>query len=310
MQLIYNGNIVASYLHIGGLMELIIDALMDSVRLLPFLFLVYLLIAYLESSGNNTLYKKLALKKGLGPVVGSTLGCLPQCGFSVVGANLYSRRMITLGTLLAIFISTSDEAIPILLAHPGMLKSVGLVLGIKFVIAIILGVAIDYMMNLTGKSKVTMELVETSQGTKEGDCHNHECGCHHNHNRGIWANAALHALKVFMFILVINLILNAIIEGIGEDSLSQILLSNSMWQPVLAALVGLIPNCAASIVLTEMYVVGNLSFGSLIAGLMTGAGMGLVILFKANKPLMQNIKILSLLYGSGVICGLLLQIIF
>ncbi|WP_410497165.1 putative manganese transporter [Cellulosilyticum sp. ST5] len=288
-------------------MELIIDALLDSIKLLPFLFLVYLLIGYLDSSTDNRLYRRLVGAKWLGPIIGSTLGCLPQCGFSVVGANLYSRGMISIGTLLAIFISTSDEAIPILFAHPGMLKSVGIVLGLKFIIAIFMGLVIEAIMRMLGRPTLTPKQMVSENMEVQGGCKCQD-GCH-SHNDGIWRSALLHTVKVFMYILVINLILNAIIEGIGEDSLSQILLSNSMWQPVLAALVGLIPNCAASIVLTEMYIAGTLSLGSLIAGLIPGAGMGLVILFKANKSFIENIKILGILYVTGVIFGMLLQMI-
>ena len=288
-------------------MELIIDALLDSIKLLPFLFLVYLLIGYLDSSTDNRLYRRLVRAKWLGPIIGSTLGCLPQCGFSVVGANLYSRGMISIGTLLAIFISTSDEAIPILFAHPGMLKSVGIVLGLKFIIAIFMGLVIEAIMRMLGRPTLTPKQMVSENMEVQGGCKCQD-GCH-SHNGGIWRSALLHTVKVFMYILVINLILNAIIEGIGEDSLSQILLSNSMWQPVLAALVGLIPNCAASIVLTEMYIAGTLSLGSLIAGLIPGAGMGLVILFKANKSFIENIKILGILYVTGVIFGMLLQMI-
>lgn len=288
-------------------MELIIDALLDSIKLLPFLFLVYLLIGYLDSSTDNRLYRRLVGAKWLGPIIGSTLGCLPQCGFSVVGANLYSRGMISIGTLLAIFISTSDEAIPILFANPGMLSSVGIVLGLKFIIAIFMGLVIEAIMRMLGRPTLTPKQMVSENVEVQGGCKCQD-GCH-SHNGGICRSALLHTVKVFMYILVINLILNAIIEGIGEDSLSQILLSNSMWQPVLAALVGLIPNCAASIVLTEMYIAGTLSLGSLIAGLIPGAGMGLVILFKANKSFIENIKILGILYVTGVIFGMLLQMI-
>lgn len=289
-------------------MELIIDALIDSIKLLPFLFLVYLLIGYLESSTDNRLYRRLVEAKWLGPIIGSILGCLPQCGFSVVGANLYSRGMISIGTLLAIFISTSDEAIPILFAHPGMLQSVGIVLGLKLIIAIFIGLVIEAVIRMTGKNptliknKAVTESIEVQNG----------CGCQggcHSHGSGVWRSALLHTVKVFIYILVINLTLNAIIEGIGGDSLSRVLLSNSMWQPVLAALIGLIPNCAASIIITEMYIAGTLSLGALIAGLITGAGMGLVILFKSNKPFIENIKILGILYVTGVIFGMLIQMI-
>lgn len=289
-------------------MDLIIDALIDSIKLIPFLFLVYLLIGYLESSTDNRLYKKLTEVKWLGPIIGSILGCLPQCGFSVVGANLYSKRMISLGTLLAIFISTSDEAIPILFAHPGMLTSVGLVLGLKVVIAVLVGLLIEVIVTMSGKKTAPIAgAVESEKVHVHNSC-SCQGGCH-DHGNGVWRSALLHTVKVFGYILVINLVLNAIIEGIGEDSLSSILLTNSMWQPALAALIGLIPNCAASIIITEMYIAGTLSLGSLIAGLITGAGMGLMILFKANKPFVENVKILGILYATGVLFGMLLQMI-
>lgn len=285
-----------------GLEHAIEHMFLDSFTVLPFLFLVYLLINYLEQNKSSTKYEKLIGKKGIGPVVGSLVGCLPQCGFSVVGSNLYSKRLISLGTLMAIFISTSDEAIPILFANPGMLKTVGLVLVMKVILAIVIGIVIDFIMS---QRESSVEAVEKELG------HKHCCGnaCCGGETGGIWKRTLVHTFKVFAYILVINFILNGIIEFVGEDSLGTILLTDSVWQPALAALIGLIPNCAASIVITEMFVAGTLSFGALIAGLCTGAGIGLVVLFKANKNLKENLKIVGLLYILGTAAGMLIQLV-
>lgn len=286
---------------IHGLEHAVEHAFLDSFTVLPFLFLVYLLINYLDQSNNKGRYNKLIGKKGVGPVIGSLVGCLPQCGFSVVGANLYSKRLISMGTLLAIFISTSDEAVPILLSNPGMLTEVGLVLLIKVVLVIVIGVVLDFLMDKTKRSEQEVQ----SKDINEVKC-NDAC-CHHKGN--LLKRTLIHTFRVFVYILVINLILNGIIEFIGEDALGKILLTNSVWQPALAALIGLIPNCAASIVLTEMFIAGTLSFGALIAGLSTGAGIGLVVLFRVNKDFKENLKIVGLLYLLGTIFGMLIQMI-
>lgn len=285
------------------LIDIVMDAVLDSLKIVPFLFLVYLLINYLEQNKNNTAYSNLIGKKGVGPIIGSLMGCLPQCGFSVVGANLYSKRLISLGALMAIFISTSDEAIPILLANPSMIKEVGLVLAVKVVLAIIIGVVLDFVI---GSKVAEAKTADMENAVKHAQCTDSCCS---GHKESIWKSTLVHTFKVFMYILVINLVLNGIIECIGEETLGKILLTNSVWQPALAALVGLIPNCAASIILTEMYVAGTLSFGALIAGLSTGAGIGLVVLFKANKHLKENLKIVGLLYLLGTVAGMLIQLV-
>lgn len=289
--------------------DIVADALLDSVKLLPFLFAVYLVIGYLEKNNKNILYKKMMGAKATGPIIGALIGCVPQCGFSVVGSNLYSQKFIGLGTLLAIFISTSDEAIPILLSEPEMIGMVVPILVIKVVIGIIAGLAIECVMCFNGSRRLvgaSGEEVDVVELVEEGSCC---CGGHHHEEKatGIWKNAAIHTATIFMYILIINLVLGSAITLIGEDQLGRLLLTNSMWQPALAALVGLIPNCAASIVLTEMYVAGSISLGALIAGLCTGAGVGLMVLFKTNKNKWDNLKIVGLLYVIGTVSGLLIQ---
>lgn len=300
-------------------MALVLDAWQDSIKLLPFLYGVYLIISYFEMNTDNRLYHKLMNTKWSGPITGALMGCFPQCGFSVIGANLYSKKMIGIGTLLAIFISTSDEAIPILIAHPNKLGMVAIILSLKVVFAIAIGLGIEGMSYvLAGKKAgkmvdVTGEMTFTHQEVVGSGC---GCGSHHHHNTvektgagHIWKEALRHTLKIFAFIFVVNAVLNGIIEGVGEGMLESVLLTNSSWQPALAALIGLIPNCAASIVLTEMFVAGTLSLGSLIAGLCTGAGIGMVILFKTNKNMMDNLKIVGILYITGTVFGMLIQFI-
>lgn len=297
-------------------MDLILDAWLDSIKLLPFLFLVYLVIAYFENNTENRIYRKLMRAKWSGPIMGALMGCVPQCGFSVVGANLYSKKMIGIGTLLAIFISTSDEAIPILIAHPNKLGIVGVVLALKVAFAIAIGLAVEGVSYMLADRKVLrMGHGSGSMSYPEMEMVGETCGCgHHHHHTGdeplnIWMQALRHTIKTFVFIFAVNLVLNGIIEGVGEEAMASLLLTNSMFQPALAALIGLIPNCAASIVLTEMFVAGSLSLGSLIAGLSTGAGIGLVVLFKSNKNIMDNLKILGILYVTGTVFGMIIQFI-
>lgn len=297
-------------------MDLIADALLDSIKLLPFLFLVYVVIAYFENNTENRLYRRLMRTKWSGPIVGALMGCVPQCGFSVVGANLYSKKMIGIGTLLAIFVSTSDEAIPILIAHPNMLGIVGVVLALKVVFAVAIGLAVEsasYI--LAGKKVIGVANISSNMAYSEAEMIQGSCGCGHHHHHAqdnplnIWSHALRHTMKTFIFIFAVNLVLNGIIEGVGEEAMASLLLTDSIFQPALAGLIGLIPNCAASIVLTEMFISGSLSLGSLIAGLCTGAGIGLVVLFKSNKNIMDNFKILGILYVTGTLFGMIIQFI-
>lgn len=291
-------------------MELLLDAILDSIKLIPFLYIVYLLIGYFEGHSDNRLYQKLSNSHFGGPILGALIGCVPQCGFSVVGANLYSKKMIGVGTLIAIFVSTSDEAIPILLAHPERIGQVFLVLGLKVFIAITVGLLIEGCVVLfKGKKALVLAqgmAITSDEEMGEASC---GCGCHHEaSDESLWLTALKHTLRILAFIFCVNLVLNVLIEGVGEGVLESILLTDSIFQPALAALIGLIPNCAASIVLTEMFVAGSISLGSLIAGLCTGAGIGLVVLFKNNKNFKENLMIVGLLYMIGTLCGMMIQL--
>ena len=226
------------------------------------------------------------------------MGCVPQCGFSVAAANLYSGRIITAGTLIAVFISTSDEALPILISEPEHLPLVFLLIGAKIAIAILAGFLFDL---IPGFPRLNVAVDEN---------HIHE-DCHTGGQmKDILLDACKHTIYIAVFIALVMLALNFAIYFIGEDQLSSLLMSNHLLQPSIAALFGLIPNCAPSIILTELYLSGSLSFGSLLAGLITGAGMGLVVLFRSNRQVKQNLLILLFLFAVGAISGTLIQLFF
>ncbi|NLJ58683.1 MAG: arsenic efflux protein [Tissierellia bacterium] len=277
--------------------ELIEHAFIDSAKMLPFLFAAYLVIEYIEHKSSGKLIQGL---RKFGVLGGAILGCLPQCGFSVAASNLYAGRIITTGTLIALFISTSDEAIPILLSNPGKLNTILLFIGVKILIAIVAGFGADYFLK---------EFFLTAS-KENGDTIQHlckDCGC--EEEDGIIKPALKHTLNIFVFIFLTNLVLSILISILGEENLSRILLNDNIFQPVLAGLIGFIPNCAASIILTQLFIDGSISFGSVIAGLSTGAGIGLMVLFKANQNLKENIKIITYIYIVSVLSGLLIQII-
>lgn len=274
-------------------------AITDSVKIIPFIFLIYLVIEYFEHKNNTWLSHKLMKTKHLGAVWGSLLGSVPQCGFSVIAADMYAERNITLGTLVAIFIATSDEAVPILLSYPDKLYLVISVIAVKIVIAVVCGLAVDALYRRKDKG-TTCEL-EHSHEHFHGNCES----C----DDGILKSAIKHTIRIFLFVLIATLLFTLLIETVGEERLGEYLLSGSAFQPFAASLIGLIPNCAASVVLTQSYLSGAISFGSLIAGLSSGAGVGILLLVKRNKNLVESIGIIILLYLIGSVSGMLIQII-
>ena len=279
------------------LLDVLTEALIDSLKMLPFLFGVYLLIEFLEHKSSGKMVRTLQKLGPFGAVGGALLGCVPQCGFSVAAANLYSGRMISAGTLIAVFISTSDEAVPIILGNPQNAKTAIKLLAVKVAIAIVVGIICDLVLKALNKPVLEKPCEQLCE----------HCGCE---NHGILYSAAKHTVSIFLFILAISVVLGGLIEIIGQENLSKLLLTDSVFQPFLAALIGFIPNCAASVILTQLFIEGGLTFGSLVAGLSTGAGLGLVVLFKTNKHFKQNISIAAVLYIAGALSGMLINMIF
>lgn len=278
--------------------DIFLDALLDTAKMLPFLFGVNLLIEYLEHKASDKFAAALRRLGPFGPVGGAAFGCIPQCGFSVAITNLFSGRLVSLGTLIAVYIATSDEAIPILLSNPQSVKYVWRLILAKLVIAVLAGLLVDAVLKFFRK-----------KGNEENEpyadlCEN--CGCE---DHGIVYSAFKHTVQIFIFLFIVSLTLGFAINLLGEERLNSILMTDSVFQPFLAALIGLIPNCSASVILTNLYVSGSLSFGSVVAGLSTGAGLGLVVLFKTNKNIKENIAITVLLYAIGALSGLVINLV-
>lgn len=270
---------------------------LDTVKLIPFLFLTYLAMEYLEHrAGKKT--QTLIKKSGrLGPVIGSFLGVVPQCGFSAAASNLYAGRIITMGTLLSIYLSTSDEMLPILISEGAPAPMIAKILLVKVAIGMVAGFVIDIFF----------------RRKEEEHDHIHEI-CEHEHchcEKGIFRSAVSHTLQITLYILLVAFVLEVLLNILGEDALANLISNRPVFGPVLAGIVGLIPNCASSVVITQLYLDlnGAMSFGTMLAGLLVNAGVGLLVLFRVNHDKKENLKILGLLYLIGVLAGIVLELI-
>ena len=272
--------------------EVILDTLIDLLKIIPFLFIAFLIMEYLEHHVNKK-RDKLINNKKIGPILGSLLGIVPQCGFSVMATNLYGARVITIGTLLSVYLSTSDEMLPLLISNNASLKLILTVLLIKVIVGMIFGYLLDLFYR-KGKEK-----------NKYSICEEEHCHCDEN----IFKSTLIHTLKISLYILITTFLLNTLIYYLGEEVISNILLKNNFFGPFLSSLVGLIPNCSASVIITELYLKGLITTGMLIGGLLTGAGIGLLVLFKVNKNKKDNIIVLTSLYLIGVLIGIIIDLL-
>ena len=287
------------------MIEVIEDTLIDALKLVPFLFLTYLLMEYLEhKTGDKT---KEAIKKSgkLGPLFGAILGIVPQCGFSAAAASLYAGRVITMGTLIAVFLSTSDEMLPILISEAAPISLIVQVLLIKLVIGAIAGFIIDAVRGLIIKRKKVSNKEEEAEEAIGHMCEHDHCDCEH----GIVKSSIKHTLNILIFIIIITFILNTIVHFIGEENISNAIASVPFVGILVSALFGFIPNCAGSVIITELYLSNLISLGSMMAGLLVGSGIGILVLFKLNKHMKQNFTIAGLLYLIGIISGLIIDLI-
>jgi len=278
------------------MLDCIKDALIDTLKLLPYLFITFILLEFFEHKLSKNNEKILRKNQKYGPIIGSLLGALPQCGFSSMAANLFSSKIITMGTLIAVFLSTSDEMIAIMISSGENILTLLEIIGFKIIIGIIIGFIIDKIF----KNK------NSSQNAISKICEDDHCSCDKD---GILLSSIKHVFKIGIFILVITIIINLIIFYFGEDSISKLLLSKNIYAYFLSSLIGLIPNCASSIIITKLYLSNLITIGTLISGLLTGSGIGILLLFKTNKNLKENFLILSIIYFFGVVIGIIVDMV-
>ena len=281
------------------MIEILEHTILDSIKLIPFLFITYLLMEFLEHKTSSKVNNTIKKSGKYGPLVGGLLGLLPQCGFSVMATNLYMGRIITIGTLISIYLTTSDEMLPILISENVPAAVILKILAVKLLIGVIAGIVIDIVFSKLNK-KEQMEQKEQHEFCEHEHCHCEE---------GIFKSALRHTASIFIFILLITFVLNLVIHSIGEETLSNLILNNNVLGPIIASLIGLIPNCASSVIITQLYIENIISSAVMISGLLVNAGVGLLVLFRVNRNLKENIKITAMLYTIGVISGIVLQLI-
>lgn len=294
------------------------DAALDTLKVLPILYLAYLLVACFSHEKSKKFTNFLNKSKKAGPLVGAFLGCVPQCGFSSVMSDLYARRSITLGTLIAVFIATSDEAIPILIANPNFTVDLLIMIGLKIAFAIAFGYLVDITLNLFERKRIKKQLTQISEHDLEHThdycmCNGHSDTKEHCHEENIFLDALHHSVSIALYIFVATLLINIIVKYVGMEALTSWFGGNVYIQILLAGLIGLIPNCAASVFLVELYINGGIAFSAMLAGLSVGAGVGIIILFTKNvgkHKIWQNIAILSMLYIFGVASGMIVSLFY
>ncbi len=273
-----------------ALLDVLMDVALDVAKLIPFLFLTYWAMEFLEHKAGNQ-FKQWVQRSGkFGPVIGGVLGIVPQCGFSAAASGLYAGRVITMGTLIAIYLSTSDEMLPILISEQAAPLLIGKILLLKVIIGIVFGFLVDMVYH-----------------EKKPMHHIHEI-CEHDHcqcDKSIVKSALIHTLQIAFFLFIISLALEGVLQWIGEDALAEFILNRPVLGPILAGIVGLIPNCASSVIITKLYLEKTILFGTMLAGLLTNAGVGVLVLFRTNGKKKENLAIVGVLYGVGVAMGIL-----
>lgn len=293
------------------ILDVILDALLDTAKLIPFLFLTYLVMEYLEHKTKNK-SKQIMQKSGhFGPLIGGVAGAFPQCGFSAAAASLYSGGVISAGTLLAIFLSTSDEMLPIFISESVAAGTILRILGLKIVLGAVSGFAIDVLWRFGGKKRREREEHnhihrEYHEKDIHDLCESEHCHCE---NGSIMRSAFLHTLQITVFIFLISLVIGFCVELVGSDKIGYFISTKPVVGVFLAALVGLIPNCASSVVITQLYLTGILGAGQMMAGLLVGAGVGILVLCRTNKGVKENLGLIGILYGTGVFWGILIEML-
>ena len=277
------------------MVDILTDTFLDALKLLPFLFIAFLIIELFEHKFDDKI-KNIVSKAGrIGPLIGSLFGIIPQCGFSVLATNFYITRVISIGTLFSIYLSTSDEMLPILISERVDIKTIIGILLIKFICGVIFGFIIDGIISIKNKNiKYDYHV-----------CNDENCDCEH----GIIKSSVKHTLNILSFIFVITLLLNILFEYFNQDLISKVFMKNNLFGPFIGSLIGLIPNCGASVIITELFIKGTINLGTCISGLLTGSGVALLVLIKSNKNIKENIFICTTLYLIGVLIGIFIEIL-
>ena len=276
------------------MIDVIIDTLVDVVKLLPFLLVAFAIIEVVEHKLNKKTRDAISASGKMGPAVGGLLGLFPQCGFGAMATNLYITRIISLGTLIAVYLSTSDEMLPVMLSHKASFLLIARILLIKLLIGMVIGFVIDFIFRKKQKEKINYEI-----------CNEEHCHC----EKGIVKSVLIHTFKTLLFILFATFCLNTVFYFIGEEKITEIFTKNILIGPFISSLIGLIPNCASSVMITELYMNNVIGFGTMIGGLLTGSGIGILLLFKSNKDMKENLFVLLTIYFVGAISGLIIEFI-
>ena len=302
------------------MMEILIDALIDSLKTVPLLLILYVVIELMEYKFGDKIREKVQNAGKIGPLIGAMAGIFPQCGFSVIATALFTQKLLTIGTLLAVYLSTSDEAIPIILSQPDKAYLALPLIGIKIVIALVVGYGVDFFFRKDEEKIIKhIELVENGHDDKN---HNHKmilnetACCGHSTStaskkfniKEIFWHPIIHTFNVFIFIFLVTLIINFVVFQLGETFLNDFFTKNIFWQPFLAATIGLIPNCAASVAITELFLKNIIGLGPAMAGLLASGGLGLLVLYREEKSKKIFFKVLAILYGVSVLSGLIIQL--
>lgn len=296
----------------------VIDALKDTAELIPFLFATYVVISLLDLFASDKTTAAIQRAGHAGPLIGGVLGVVPQCGFSAMGASLYADRIVSLGTFVAVILSTSDEMLPLLLAEHVEVGLLARILVTKAVLGVILGFATDLVLRAV-LGRTSLAGVDESDAGEEQDedaefdpsAYSCDCGCGEPLTRGqtawwVVVNSAYRTFQVVVFIFVVSVLLNALIALVGEDALASFLSGNAVVATLVSGLVGLVPNCAASVVLTQLYIDGVLGFAPMIAGTLVAGGAGYLVLFRMNGNMRENAAIVGIVYALGVCAGLIM----
>lgn len=290
------------------ILDVSFDALKDTGYLIPFLYITYVAMEWLEIKTSDSATNRVMNAGKLGPAIGAFLGLLPQCGFSAAAATLYAGRVITRGTLIAVFLATSDEMLPIFIAKAVPVEQILTLLATKFAIGMVAGFIIDAVLHFRHTNSTAFKIHELCE---QEECSCDECCCGSDTGfRSILFYALIHTIQVTIFVFIINLILGFLIQFAGEDSIGNFLKTNDSFSIVLSAIVGLIPNCAASIAIADLWTEGLLSTGAMLSGLLVSAGIGLIVLFRTNQEPKRNLSIVATLLVIGIACGFVATLLF